>query len=193
MRLQPKPQFNVRPLLLLSLVAVLLVPATSSAQTQVGLGLGYSIVSGDNFENVDPGLTLGGHFAFGVFENAQIGVGFDFSPLSINGTDEKIRQIDVLAMARYLFQTEPSRFFLGAKGGYTRQSETTLDLVITGFAIGPTVGFQIPMGSVVMEWALDGTFHFQGDVSVSGTTVPDTDTNGFRLVPRIGIAIPIGG
>ena len=50
-------------------IAALIVPVALFGQAQIGLGGGYSFLSGDTFEGVDPGFTLGGHLAFGVSDN----------------------------------------------------------------------------------------------------------------------------
>ncbi len=182
-------------------VAFLVVPAASPAQTQAGLGVGYSILSGDSYDDVGAGPTLGGHFLFGISENAQVGVGFDYSALAGGSS---VGQIDILAAARYLFPSDGARFFVGAKGGFTRQLATmvsrtpfTPDVTVSessanGFAVGPTAGVRIASGGYAIEFAADGLFHSYGDRTVEGTVVQGTSDTGFRVVPRVAFAILIG-
>ncbi len=183
-------------------VAALLVPAMSAAQTHLLLGVGYSIVGGASYDGIGSGITGGGHLAVSISENAQIGVGFDYSLLGVQTT---VTQVDIVAIGRYLFPSDGARFFVGGKAGVTRQAITEATFgtlgsrVITessarGFVIGPTVGVQIVGvgGDLSMEFAADGLFHSYGDRSTQDATVPGTAQTGFRIVPRVSFAMAIG-
>ena len=190
-------------------VTVLIVPATSSAQTQIGVGLGYSIPSGLTYSDSEAGTTLGGHLAVGVSANIVIGIGLDLTFFSVEYTERREVQGDAIAMARYLFPSGAARFFLGGKLGYSVNPGTVCEnlaespctafipnQVSSGFLVGPTVGVQIPAlqiraGSIFIELTADGLFHSNGNVESEGRTIPDTSRSGLRVVPRVAIAIPI--
>jgi hypothetical protein len=65
--------------------------------------------------------------------------------------------------------------------------------LVTGLAFGPTVGIQIPAGRFFVEFSADLFAQPYGDGSVDGVTDPGTALSGRRVVPRVTIAIPIGG
>ncbi len=181
-------------------VAALLIPAMSAAQTHLLLGVGYSIVGGASYDGIGSGITGGGHLAVSISENAQIGVGFDYSLLGVQTT---VTQVDIVAIGRYLFPSDGARFFVGGKAGVTRQAITEATFIgrreITestarGFVIGPTVGVQVVGvgGDLSVEFAADGLFHSYGDRSTQDATVPGTAQTGFRIVPRVAFAMAIG-
>jgi hypothetical protein len=178
-------------------VAFLAGSTPVSAQLELAASGGIGNFSGDDFEGSEVGPTFGGELRFSVGPLAQLGLGFDYSSYGIEDTDENVDEIDVFLIARRYTDAPAMRFFYGGKAGYSRQSAdsefVTGTVSANGFAIGPTVGVQAPLGAIAFEAGVDVLYQSYGDFSVEGTEVEGSSASGFRWVTRLGLAVPLGG
>jgi hypothetical protein len=184
---------------LTSVTAALLIalPASLHGQATLQSAVGGGAFSGDDYENVEAGFSIGGGLLFDATENVQVGGEFYVHSMGVENTDENLDQFDVLAKARYLLPGESTRFFVGAKAGYARQSFESLgvDLNSDGFTAGPVLGVQIPVSSLMVELKGDVMYVAQ-ELSEDELIDPDADmddTGGVRYSIQAGLAIPLGG
>lgn len=185
--------------ILISTATALLLALPSGLLGQVTLqsGVGGGTFTGDDYENAEAGYSIGGGLLFNASETFQVGGEVFVHSFGIEGTDENLDQYDVLAKARWISPGESTRFFVGAKAGYARQSFETLgvDLNSDGFTAGPTLGLQFPVGGLDLEVKGDAMYVAQ-ELSEDELVDPDADgddTGGIRLSIGVGLAIPLSG
>lgn len=178
-------------------VAALFVtlPAGLQGQTILQAGAGGGSLTGDDFEGIDAGYSIGGGLLFGATENVQVGGEFFVHSFGVEDTDENLDQFDVLAKARYLIPGETARVFVGAKAGYARQSFDVagVDFDSDGFTAGPTLGVAIPLSNLHLELSGDLMYVTQGEPDTD-LVDPDTDfddVGGVRWSLNAGLAIPL--
>lgn len=180
-------------------VAVLLSwgPQRVDAQVQLAAGVGVGGFSGDDFEGSDGGPTFGAELRLSAGGLAQVGVGVDYSVYGIQGVGQDVDQLDVFLSARRYTDAPAIRFYYGGKAGYVRQSAEATPLdgswVADGFAAGPFVGAQAPLGPVAIEGGVDVLYHAHGAFTLGGNEVEGSSASGFRWIARIGLAVPLGG
>lgn len=175
--------------------AVLLVIVAVPLQAQsLGISAGYGSLSGDDFDGIESGFTIGGELLFEVSQDVLLGGAFDYSSYGIEDTEEDLSQYDLQGVLRYLFPGDETRFFVGGRLGYTRQSIEILteSAAANGFSIGPSVGVTIPTGGVNVDVSVDGLYETLGDFSSDGDSIDGSDSSGFRFLGRAGISIPLG-
>lgn len=184
---------------LLSATTALLLAAPGAVHGQATLqaGAGGGTITGDDFENVEAGYSVGGGLLFDATENIQVGGEVFVHSLGVEGTDENLDQYDVLAKARYVVPGETARLFIGAKAGYARQSFETVgvDQNSDGFTAGPTAGVQIPVSDLMIEISGDlmyVTQEFNDDELIDPDAGMD-DPSGLRYSLEAGLAVPLGG
>ena len=166
----------------------------SAQSVELGLNGGVGKYTGDDFEGGEVGFGLGGHLLFGE-EDARFGAGVDYASYGTEDSEEKIGGLDLFGLFRYMLPGESARFFVGGKAGFSRWSADVgnISLSANGFGVGPLVGVHIPLESVAVQISGDVQYVSYGDVEASDETIPDSDSSGFEVGARVGIALPIGG
>jgi hypothetical protein len=178
-----------------AMLALLATPLCLQGQIRLGISGGAGNFTGDDFEGSQTGWTVGGELVYPLASGLEIGGLFDYSSYGVDDVDTVDANVmDIYGVARYPFPGERARFFVGAKGGYSRLSADSegQSLSASGFAVGPTVGVRIPLSRISIDIAGDGMYTSYGDAEFEGTTIEDSSSSGFRWIARAGISIPLG-
>lgn len=175
-------------------------PATAQLSPQFaavsGAGL-YASLGGNDFETTDDGIGAEGSLWFRMGDSWLLGGGVQYTSHHEDSFDTNIGVLGIFAEPRYRFTTgggKPTPFVAG-RLAWLRQSGSVAGTGFnaTGFLLGGGGGVAIGLGTRVdleVEVLL-GLVSF-GDVTVGGSTMPDTDTNGTALAARLGIAFRLG-
>lgn len=177
-----------------AVVGLILSAGVAQAQgVRVELTGAYQSLSGDDFEGTNSGIGGEAQVRFGM-GRMTLGVGALLSSHGIDGIDDKLKILGLLAEPRFVFALtgSPLSPFIAARFAYLRETLTTggQDFKATGFAFGGGAGVNYRISPLIQILV---AAYFQsarfGDVDVDGTTSPGTDASGTAMTLRAGLSI----
>jgi hypothetical protein len=175
---------------------LLLVPVQSRAQGIQPRGFelwgGYYTWSGDDFENVDPGLR--GGLAFLVEAAPTVGVGGEVVVARFDENGEDVTEFGLNALLRWsLGPLDSFHGFVQGRVGWSRLSAASVTW--DGLAVGPELGVELPLSERIrLVVAAGGSWHTYQDAEVDfgtggGPGIPGSSTSGIDYGARVGLAI----
>lgn len=178
----------------LALAAALALPCEGRGQFTVGVHTGVGVLAGDDFDGNEGGTTINLEAMVGATAGWQFGGGIQYTSLGLEERSESVGQLDVLGAARYMFQPDLAQLYIGARGGFSRQSTELDGVSITGqgFSIGPSIGVILPFPWFGFEIAMDARYLSYGDFERDGDTTPGSASTGVHLGGRVGLSFKLG-
>lgn len=176
---------------------LMMAPGPLPAAAQVGLSLtgGFSRYAGTDFAGTPPGPTLGGAVHLEIEDHpAEISFGVDYSRYGEHAFVGSTRQLDYSAVLRTPVGGRPG-LFAGIRFGYSTRSLSVVDepARTDGMLVGPTLSLRIPSGlGPLVETSLDALYHSYEELVMYGGREYGTDQDGFRILLRIGVWVPLG-
>lgn len=168
----------------------------ADAQSALSLGGGFGRFAGADFSGTPGGPTVGGayHLAFEEYA-AELSFGVDYSRYGEHGFVGPTRQLDYSAVIRKNVAMRPV-VLAGLRIGYSTRALSVVDepARTDGFLIGPTFSLRVPTGlALLLDLSLDGLYHAYEELILYATREYGTDQDGFRILLRLGVLMPLGG
>lgn len=183
---------------LVTAVWVALAGGPVGAQGSVSLGAGYGSFTGGDFSGTPPGLTVGGayHIPFEetLDDDTEVALGIDYSRYGDHGFVGATTQLDYAATLRRRVLGPVPELLIGARFGYSTRSLSVVEepARTDGFLTGPVLSLRAP---TALGWAfdlsLDVLYHSYEELIMYASREYGTDQDGFRIVLRLGVLVPI--
>lgn len=179
----------------LGVLMMALGPLPATAQAGLSLTGGFSRYAGPDFNGTPGGPTLGGAVHLEVEDHpAEISLGVDYSRYGEHGFVGPTRQLDYSAVLRTPVGGRPG-LLAGIRFGFSTRSLSVVDepARTEGVLVGPNLALRLPtrLGPVV-ETSLDALYHSYEELVMYGGREYGTDQDGFRILLRIGVWVPLG-
>lgn len=187
------------PLAVLALAGLLAVgdPSPVQAQFAVSVGGGVGGYTGGDFSGTPAGPTLGVAFHMALFDDATEAVfGIDRSRYDGHGLVGGTRQTDYRALLRRSVFAGWPEIRIGALLGYSTRSLSLADepARADGFLTGPTLSLRAPAPmDGAFEVSTELLYHSYEELIMYAAREYGTDQDGFRLLLRMGIVVPLPG
>jgi hypothetical protein len=167
---------------------------------ELGLGAGYYMLQGDDFEDTDSGLGLEAAFRYLMANRFQLGAALVRSSHGSDFAEGNIAVLQVLLEGRYPFTLTgySVRPFIGGRAGIARSSGdfptdvgTEVTCSASGFTFGALGGLTFPMSPrVALETSLSLSQVSFGDADCEDIgDQPNTDASGAAVGLRVGVII----
>lgn len=177
------------------MLVMALGPLPTAAQSGLSLAGGFSRYAGADFAGTPAGPTLGVAVHLELEDHpAEISLGVDFSRYGGHGFVGSTGQLDYSAVLRTPVGARPG-LRAGIRFGYSTRSLSVADepARTEGMLVGPTLALRIPTGlGPFVETSLDALYHSYEELMMYGGREYGTDQDGFRILLRIGVWVPLG-
>lgn len=171
------------------------LPQAASAQSlQLGLGTGWYVPGGADFEDTEPGVGLDAAAALDLNDRLSLGLGVQWSRhgVDFSGDDYDVVALSVQPRAYLAGDDDTTRPFVAARLAWLRKSIRigSASRAATGLGAAVDVGLEVPLTS---SWALEGAVSAAvlsfDDFETDGAELAGTESSGWALGLRLGVRI----
>jgi len=169
----------------------------AGAPSALWVGGGFATFTGGDFVGIPGGPTFGLAYQVGFDDGAtEAALGIDYSRYGGHGFVGPTRQFDYAATLRRRIRSGRPDVLLGVRFGYSARSLSVVEepARTQGFLLGPALSARTPFrpGGSSFDASVEMSYHAYEELIMYASREYGTDQDGFRIVLRVGVLMPIG-